>query len=406
MSPGAAQPSPIGSLVGRARAVHATRSASRLLPRRGADPDLRRPHPGKCPEPVHAAVDLLFRRGRGLHLHLGVHGGVGLRPAARSARAPLYATRPGLRRAWQLYVAHIFLFVLFIAEVSYTAAKVKNPMYNEEMRVADFLEEPHIAVVKALLLQFQPAFLDILPMYILMLAIFPVGAARRCGGTGCWCWCRRLLVYAACSSHLGAGLSGRACLVFQPARLAVPVRRGRGAGLFAGPGRRVAALALAGALSDRRGAVRGSVYRQGQLDDPRLLGPLPGAVAEGVVAGQQDQPVAGAAHPVLRAGRWSSPPWCRRPAVSPRGGRGRWCCAASSRWRSSASASCCRRSAISSFRNTTRRSLFSSRLILRALSQCALRRGDRLVQNHGSSADAAAARGPRRGDVRHMTGAD
>jgi len=89
------------------------------------------------------------------------------------SKGALYAGAQVWRRAWQLYVAHIFLFVLFVAEVSYTAAKVKNPMYTEEMRVADFLEEPHIAVVKALTLQFQPAFLDILPMYILVLAIFP-----------------------------------------------------------------------------------------------------------------------------------------------------------------------------------------------------------------------------------------
>jgi hypothetical protein len=88
-------------------------------------------------------------------------------------KGALYASAQVWRRAWQLYVAHIFLFVLFVAEVSYTAAKVKNPMYTEEMRVADFLQEPHIAVVKALLLQFQPAFLDILPMYILVLAVFP-----------------------------------------------------------------------------------------------------------------------------------------------------------------------------------------------------------------------------------------
>jgi hypothetical protein len=86
----------------------------------------------------------------------------------------LYASAQVLRRAWQLYVAHIFLFVLFIAEVSYTANAFKNPMYNEEMRVADFLDEPHIAVIKALLLEFQPTFLDILPLYIVMLLIFPV----------------------------------------------------------------------------------------------------------------------------------------------------------------------------------------------------------------------------------------
>jgi hypothetical protein len=90
-----------------------------------------------------------------------------------AGKGAIYATAQVWRRAWQLYVAHIFLFMLFVAEVSYTAATFKNPMYNEEMRVADFLEEPHIAVVKALLLEFQPAFLDILPMYIVMLLIFP-----------------------------------------------------------------------------------------------------------------------------------------------------------------------------------------------------------------------------------------
>jgi hypothetical protein len=92
---------------------------------------------------------------------------------ALASKGALYATAQVLRRAWQLYVAHIFLFVLFIAEVSYSASAFKNPMYNEEMRVADFLDEPHIAVVKALLLEFQPTFLDILPLYIVMLVIFP-----------------------------------------------------------------------------------------------------------------------------------------------------------------------------------------------------------------------------------------
>jgi hypothetical protein len=91
-----------------------------------------------------------------------------------ASKGALYATAQVLRRAWQLYVAHIFLFVLFIAEVSYIATAFNNPMYNEEMRVASFLTEPHLAVVQALLLEFQPAFLDILPLYILMLVIFPV----------------------------------------------------------------------------------------------------------------------------------------------------------------------------------------------------------------------------------------
>jgi hypothetical protein len=90
------------------------------------------------------------------------------------SQGTLYATARILGRAWQLYVAHIFLFVMFIAEVSYTVTTFNNPMYNDEMRVGDFLDQPHVAIVKALLLQFQPTFLDILPLYILLLVIFPV----------------------------------------------------------------------------------------------------------------------------------------------------------------------------------------------------------------------------------------
>jgi hypothetical protein len=89
-------------------------------------------------------------------------------------QGPSYAVARILSRAWQLYVAHIFLFVIFIAEVSYTVRTFNNPMYNDEMRVGDFLNEPHVAIGKALLLEFQPTFLDILPLYILLLVTFPI----------------------------------------------------------------------------------------------------------------------------------------------------------------------------------------------------------------------------------------
>jgi hypothetical protein len=87
---------------------------------------------------------------------------------------PLYASAQILRRAWQLYVAHIFLFVIFVAEVSYTVTTFNNPMYNDEMRVGEFLTESHTAIVKALLLQFQPTFLEILSLYIVLLVAFPL----------------------------------------------------------------------------------------------------------------------------------------------------------------------------------------------------------------------------------------
>jgi hypothetical protein len=90
-----------------------------------------------------------------------------------AAQGRLYATARIFGRAWQLYVAHVFLFVLFVAEVSYTVATFNNPMYNDEMGVGDFLQQPHIAIIKALLLEFQPTFLAILPLYIILLVVFP-----------------------------------------------------------------------------------------------------------------------------------------------------------------------------------------------------------------------------------------
>ena len=89
-------------------------------------------------------------------------------------RGAVFASAQIYRRVWQLYVAHIFLFMIFTAEVSYTVLTFNNPMYNDELRVGDFLAEPHIAIIRALLLQFQPTFLDILPVYIVLLACFPL----------------------------------------------------------------------------------------------------------------------------------------------------------------------------------------------------------------------------------------
>jgi len=86
----------------------------------------------------------------------------------------LFATAQILRRVWQLYVAHIFLFVMYTAEVSYSVLTFSNPLFYDESRVGDFLVEPHIAVIKTLFLQFQPTFLDILPLYIVLLGSFPL----------------------------------------------------------------------------------------------------------------------------------------------------------------------------------------------------------------------------------------
>ncbi|QIB36033.1 OpgC domain-containing protein [Ancylobacter pratisalsi] len=78
-----------------------------------------------------------------------------------------------LRRAWQLYVAFIFLFVIYLAEISYVVGSVSNPLYAEEMGALQFLAEPNVALVEALLLKFRPANMDVLPLYIVLLGSFP-----------------------------------------------------------------------------------------------------------------------------------------------------------------------------------------------------------------------------------------
>lgn len=89
-----------------------------------------------------------------------------------------------LSRCWTLYVAHVFLFVIFMAEVSFTAERLANPMFIEEMNVDNFLKNPHIAVLNALLLMFQPAFMDILPLYIVLM----LGLAAALPLIGRWPW--------------------------------------------------------------------------------------------------------------------------------------------------------------------------------------------------------------------------
>ncbi len=37
-----------------------------------------------------------------------------------------------LKRVWQIYLAHVFLFVIYLAEISYLAAKTDNPVFVEE----------------------------------------------------------------------------------------------------------------------------------------------------------------------------------------------------------------------------------------------------------------------------------
>src|SRR6201993_75481 len=84
------------------------------------------------------------------------------------------ATARILRRAWQIYVAHVFLFTIFLAEISYVATSFENPLYTEEMGIMDFLKQPDVTIVQALLLRFRPVNMDVLPLYIVLMLALPL----------------------------------------------------------------------------------------------------------------------------------------------------------------------------------------------------------------------------------------
>jgi hypothetical protein len=84
------------------------------------------------------------------------------------------ATARIMRRVWQIYVAHVFLFTIFLAEISYVATNFNNPLYTEEMGIMDFLKQPDVTIIQALLLRFRPVNMDVLPLYIVLMLFLPL----------------------------------------------------------------------------------------------------------------------------------------------------------------------------------------------------------------------------------------
>ena len=99
--------------------------------------------------------------------------------------------------------------MMFIAMVAYTAGALNNSLYAEEFGAANFLDEPGVAVAKALTLQFQPAFMHILPLYIVLLAVLPFVMA----GFRSW---PRVILFASFVLWLAVQLDKRIALSVYP----------------------------------------------------------------------------------------------------------------------------------------------------------------------------------------------
>jgi hypothetical protein len=77
------------------------------------------------------------------------------------------------KRVWQLYVAHIILFVIYIVSIGYVAQRYSDPEIINEFNVAGLLDSAVETLRQGLLLKFKPVNLDVLPLYIVLMGLFP-----------------------------------------------------------------------------------------------------------------------------------------------------------------------------------------------------------------------------------------
>lgn len=84
----------------------------------------------------------------------------------------LHAGADVVRRAWTLYIAHIFLFVIFAAQVGVSAVALDRADFLDEIHLDVLGSAPYRALFEALTLHFQPAYLNVLPLYVALLLLF------------------------------------------------------------------------------------------------------------------------------------------------------------------------------------------------------------------------------------------
>jgi hypothetical protein len=86
------------------------------------------------------------------------------------------------KRLWQLYAAYIVLFVIYIDLIGYVARKSRAPELIGEFNVAGIVDHTIRTLIHGLLLQAKPLNLDVLQLFIVLMAAFPFvlfGMVRR-----------------------------------------------------------------------------------------------------------------------------------------------------------------------------------------------------------------------------------
>lgn len=76
-------------------------------------------------------------------------------------------------RCWELYFAHLMLFFIVATLVAGASATFAAPDYFELAYITWFFADPASALIRLFSLTYVPAYLDIMPVYIVVLALVP-----------------------------------------------------------------------------------------------------------------------------------------------------------------------------------------------------------------------------------------
>ena len=76
-------------------------------------------------------------------------------------------------RAWHMYVAHLLLFLVFTAQIARAARPLACRPIRSAVAGATTTAHPDVLIAKALTLQYKPVDLDVLPLFIVLVAVAP-----------------------------------------------------------------------------------------------------------------------------------------------------------------------------------------------------------------------------------------
>ena len=88
-------------------------------------------------------------------------------------RGFVFGTTRLLRRVWQIYAAHVLLFVIYLASVHFLSNRFDAPELIDRFNVGPLLSAPAEMMTQGLLLRYKPLNLDVLPLYVVLMGAFP-----------------------------------------------------------------------------------------------------------------------------------------------------------------------------------------------------------------------------------------